>query len=352
MGIVVKRQKLFNKKKYMSTVIEVNNLVKTFFLKKGVKIEAVQGISFNVEKGELFGFLGPNGAGKTTTINMLTTQLTPTSGTAAVAGYDIVHQRDQVRKTIGIIFQDPSLDTELTAEENLRFHSLLYHVDAETYQQRLERALDIVQLSDRKQQLVKTFSGGMKRRLEIARGLLHFPQVLFLDEPTIGLDPQTRAHLWEFVLKLQKEEGMTIFMTTHYMNEAEHCDRIAIIDFGKIIALDTPANLKSSLGGDMVTLQTKDNPQALQEIKTSLSQEIVQDTLQCRAEEICLQVKKGNEFIPRLLASLKVPVLTVQVRQPTLEDIFLQLTGRQIREEEASTRDRLRSHMRLRGRRP
>lgn len=207
---------------------------------------AVDAISFSVEQGEIFGFLGPNGAGKTTTINMLCTLLKPTSGLAQVGCCDITKEPNKVRREIGVIFQDPSLDDRLTADDNLRFHGYLYHMNKDVIEARIPEVLELVELSERRREIVKRFSGGMKRRLEIARGLMHRPRILFLDEPTIGLDPQTRAHIWDYVLKMRKESGLTIFMTTHYMQEAEVCDRIAIMDHGNIVALDSPAKLKQT----------------------------------------------------------------------------------------------------------
>jgi len=220
-------------------IIRVENLTRKF---NG--LTAVDTISFSVSQGEVFGFLGPNGAGKTTTINMLCTLLRPTSGSAFVSCCDVVREPNRVRKEIGIIFQDPSLDDRLTAEDNLRFHGYLYHMDHKEIEKRIVEVLKLVELEDRKKDFVRKFSGGMKRRLEIARGLLHRPKLLFLDEPTLGLDPQTRVHIWEYILRMRKESGLSIFMTTHYMQEAEVCDRIAIIDHGKIVDLDTPAKLK------------------------------------------------------------------------------------------------------------
>ncbi len=212
------------------------------------ELTAVDHISFSVIKGEVFGFLGPNGAGKTTTISMLCTLLRPTSGTAMVSCCDIVKDPNRVRREIGIIFQDPSLDDRLTAEDNLRFHGNLYHMKREDIDARIPDVLALVELSDRRKDFVRKFSGGMKRRLEIARGLMHRPKLLFLDEPTLGLDPQTRAHIWDYVMKMRQETGLSVFMTTHYMQEAEVCDRIAIMDHGKIVDVDTPANLKSKYG--------------------------------------------------------------------------------------------------------
>ena len=224
----------------MEKIIEVKNLSKKF---NGLL--AVKDVSFSVKEGEIFGFLGPNGAGKTTTINILTTQLKPTQGSASVAGYDVVKNPTEVRDSIGIVFQDPSLDIELTAWENINFHGMLYNVPKPIIESRGEELLKMVELLDRKDSIVKKFSGGMKRRLEVARGLLHEPKVLFLDEPTIGLDPQTRISLWDYLFKIQKEHGMTVFLTTHYMEEAENCTRIAIIDHGEIVIMGSPQELKA-----------------------------------------------------------------------------------------------------------
>ena len=227
----------------MSEAIIVENLTRKF-----KDVTAVDSISFVVNEGEVFGFLGPNGAGKSTTINVLCTILKPTSGKVKVACCDVVQKPHEVRKSIGIIFQDPSLDDRLTAEDNLKFHGHLYHMNGKDIDAKIPEVLNLVELYDKRGKFVRTFSGGMKRRLEIARGLMHSPKILFLDEPTLGLDPQTRLHIWEYVLKMRKEHGLTIFMTTHYMQEAEVCDRIAIIDHGKIVDVDTPANLKAKYG--------------------------------------------------------------------------------------------------------
>ncbi|HEX8965875.1 MAG TPA: ATP-binding cassette domain-containing protein [Patescibacteria group bacterium] len=223
-----------------NSAISVTNLQKKFH-----DFEAVKKISFNVNKGEIFAFLGPNGAGKSTTIKMLTTILTPTAGEIVIEGFNAQTQKDNVRKAFGIVFQDPSLDDELTAYENMKFHAVLYGVKNEGQEEKIKKLMEFVELWDRKDHLVKTFSGGMKRRLEIARGLLHHPKILFLDEPTIGLDPQTRNHMWEYILDLNKKEGLTIFFTTHYMEEAEKiANRIAIIDHGQIIAQGTAKQLR------------------------------------------------------------------------------------------------------------
>jgi len=322
-------------------IIEVKNLTKKF---NG--LTAVDNVSFMVGKGEIFGFLGPNGAGKSTTINMLSTLLTPSEGEAIINNFNILTQRNEVRKSIGLVFQDPSLDDRLTAEENLRFHAKLYGVPKTEYKERMEEVLRLVDLWDRRNDIIKTFSGGMKRRLEIARSLIHYPAVLFLDEPTLGLDPQTRSHLWEYILRLKKERQMTIFMTTHYMNEAEYCDRIAIIDYGKIVALDTPANLKKRVGGDVIQMTSKQEQELKKELEKRYKKEIKEEngTLQ-------LEIEDGEKFLPRLFNELDTKIDSIELRKPTLDDVFLNLTGRKIREEEASSKDRLRDHMRMRGHR-
>ncbi|MEO0067515.1 MAG: ATP-binding cassette domain-containing protein [candidate division WOR-3 bacterium] len=306
---------------------------------------AVDHISFSVENGEIFGFLGPNGAGKTTTVRMLCTLTKPSSGRARVAGCDIIKEENRVRRAIGIIFQDPSLDDRLTARENLRFHALIYKVPKTELKGRIERALEWMELSSRADTIVRNFSGGMKRRLEIARALLHTPRVLFLDEPTLGLDPQTRNRIWERLLELRQEHKMTLFLTTHYMDEAEYCDRIAIIDHGKIIALDTPANLKAQMKGDQVFLSTVDNQRAVLEIEERYGIKAQSDR-----DKVWFQVPDGALFVPKLVRELTVAVLSVSVRQPTLDDVFLKLTGREIRDEEASGQEKLKGTLRRMGR--
>ncbi|RJQ52840.1 MAG: ATP-binding cassette domain-containing protein [Actinobacteria bacterium] len=318
------------------SIIQVDGLVKRF---NG--FEAVRGVSFEVERGEVFGFLGPNGAGKTTTISMLCTLMRPSDGTASLNGHDVLKSPNQVRQSIGLVFQDPSLDERLTAMDNMLFHAMMYNVPRSDRLGRIAEMLEVVELSDRANDEVKTFSGGMKRRLEIARGLIHHPTVLFLDEPTIGLDPQTRNHIWTYINKLRKQKSITIFLTTHYMDEAEHCDRIAIIDHGKIIALDTPANLKKQVGGDVVSVRTGDNIEAARQLKQRLQVEAVADDGNLRFE-----VRDADQFIPKMVRALDVPVDSVQMRRPTLDDVFLTMTGRAIREEEASALDQLRSHAR------
>ncbi|MCU1485970.1 MAG: transporter ATP-binding protein [Actinomycetia bacterium] len=306
--------------------IEVEALAKRYG-----EVDAVRGVSFTVAPGEVFGFLGPNGAGKSTTINMLCTLARPTSGTGRVHGFDVVRQRDDVRRHIGLVFQDPSLDVQLTAAQNLRLHAELYDIDPGAIASRVDQMLEMVDLADRRDQKVLTFSGGMKRRLEIARGLLHSPRVLFLDEPTIGLDPQTRAAIWRYIRALQEREGTTIFMTTHYMDEAEHCDRIAIMDRGDIVVLDTPEALKASVGADRVVLGTADDAAALVALRDRFGIEAT------TAEgAVTFHVASGEAFVPRLFAELGIEITSVTVARPTLDDVFMGCTGSTIRDAEAS----------------
>ena len=304
--------------------IEVSDLSKHYGA-----VEAVRGVSFSVAKGEVFAFLGPNGAGKTTTIKMLCTLARPTGGRAIVDGYDVQRQPKAVRRHIGLVFQEQTLDDQLTAEENLRFHAVLYHVPRADVDSRIEQVLRLVALEDRRKDLISTFSGGMARRLEIARGMLHTPAVLFLDEPTIGLDPQTRALMWEDVLRLRRDEGVTIFLTTHYMDEAEYADRIAIIDEGVIVALDTPDELKRLVGADTVELITADN--ALAEKRLSEAGFRVSDG----EDSLVVFAEDGEAQVARLIDIAGVPVSNVHVHRPTLDDVFLHFTGRQIREDHA-----------------
>jgi ABC-2 type transport system ATP-binding protein len=317
------------------SAIEINNIVKKFG-----QITAVDGISFNVEKGEIFGFLGPNGAGKTTTINILCTLLSPTNGKASVNGFDVVRERRQVQRSIGLVFQDPTLDDYLTADQNMRFHAYAYGVPKDLREKRITELMEMVELVERRKSRVSTYSGGMKRRLEIARGLLHHPQILFLDEPTLGLDPQTRRYIWDYITTLRKQEILTIFMTTHYMDEAEYCDRIAVIDRGKIVALDTPSKLKDTVGGDVVTIQADNQERALKELKEKFDlAPIVQNGL------VSFSVPHSDVFLPDFIKSFGVSLHSISVRRPTLDDVFLKLTGRAIREQEAGGWDMMRRMM-------
>jgi len=323
------------------SIINVQNLSKQF-----KSLTAVDGISFSVDEGEVFGFLGPNGAGKTTTINILCTLLSPTTGKAHIAGFDCAADSDRVRSSIGLIFQDTTLDVGLTAYENLKFHAYLYNLERHLAEKRIDEMLNVVELQTRKHDLVKQFSGGMKRRLEIARGLLHYPRVLFLDEPTLGLDPQTRNTIWDFINTLRAREKITVFMTTHYMEEAENCGRIAIIDHGRIIALDTPAKLKAMVRGDVIHLTTENNARALDEIKKAFHIDALEEN-----GGLVLEAEKGDEFIPHLLRTLTVRTTSVSLTKPTLNDVFLKLTGRTIRDDimkddKETTREFVRSHRR------
>ena len=293
------------------------------------EVRAVRGVDFEVATGEVFGFLGPNGAGKTTTINMLCTLAKPTSGSATVAGYDVVRERDDVRRNIGLVFQDPTLDGYLTAEQNLRLHAELYGVQSDLVPARMKQVLEMVGLWERKDSTVRTFSGGMRRRLEIARGFLHSPRVLFLDEPTIGLDPQTRRSIWTYIRELKEAEGITIFLTTHYMDEAEWCDRIAIMDHGQIVALDSPEALKAQVGADTVRIHTDDDKTAIAALAEHFE---VEATVSEGA--VTFRVPRGEEFVPRLFAELGVAIRGVTVSRPTLDDVFMSHTGTTIRDAE------------------
>jgi ABC-2 type transport system ATP-binding protein len=292
---------------------------------------AVGGVDFSVHTGEVFGCLGPNGAGKSTTIKMLCTLVEPTAGTAQVAGFDVVRERDAVRRNIGLVFQDPTLDQYLTADQNLRMHAELYGVRRSALDERMSLVLDMVDLSDRRKSLVSTFSGGMKRRLEIARGLLHSPKVLFLDEPTVGLDPQTRSSIWRYIHELREREDVTIFLTTHYMDEAENCDRIAIMDRGHIVVMDTPESLKAGVGKDRVQISTDDDTAAIAALEKQFGYSAtVAEGL------VTFAVANGEQFVPRLFAELGVPIRSVNVARPTLDDVFMSHTGTTIRDAEES----------------
>jgi ABC-2 type transport system ATP-binding protein len=257
---------------------------------------------------------------------------------------DVVHQQSQVRQSIGLVFQDPSLDERLTGLQNLRFHAMVYGVPASVREQRIEQLLKIIELWDKRHQKVRTYSGGMKRRLELARGLLHYPKVLFLDEPTLGLDPQTRSRMWEYILELREREGTTIFLTTHYMDEADKADRIAIIDHGKLIAIDTPENLKKLIGKDIISVKTENNDRAAHEIRLRYQIEAKHD-----GDSLTFEVANGEEFLPTFIKEFSTKILGVSLRRPSLDDVFLKLTGREIREEEVN--DTLKAMVRQHGRR-
>ncbi len=310
-------------------------------------VTAVDRVSFSVGRGELFGLLGPNGAGKTTTINVLSTLLRPTSGRAEVAGYDVSRERDRVRRSIGIVFQETALDGQLTGRENLDFHSMMYGMGREERRRKIAEVLALVDLTEKAGTQVQNYSGGMKRRLEIARGLIHEPRVLFLDEPTLGLDAQTRRHIWDYIGRLNRERGVTIILTTHYMEEADHlCGRVAIMDHGAFAAIDTPARLKDLLGGDVVSLEVAGSTGPLEaEFRTV---EWIR-TIRLHEDIFSLTMEKGERRIPELIGLAQkcgLTVACVNLRKPSLEDVFLHFTGKTIRESEASPADRNRAMMR------
>jgi len=326
----------------MDNAIHVDSLSRTF---NGVR--AVDNISFDVKTGELFGLLGPNGAGKTTTINILSTLLPPTSGRGIVAGFDVTRDRDSVRRSIGIVFQEPALDSKLTGKENLNFHAMMYGIEKTKRRMRIQEVLDLVELGEKADVLVENYSGGMKRRLEIARGLIHSPRVLFLDEPTLGLDAQTRRRIWDYIRILNRDKKVTIILTSHYMEEADYlCDRVAIMDYGKFVAEDTPQKLKDILGGDVVSIEIDGDPRGL--ILDFRNHAWVKN-LSEREKVLRLTVEKGERRIPgiiRLAQKNDVSVKSVDLHKPSLEDVFLHFTGRRIRPQEASISDRNRDRMR------
>lgn len=310
------------------------NVIETFSLRKSFdSLLAVDKLSVAVESGEIFGLLGPNGAGKTTTISMLCTILKPSSGTAKVNGFDIVKEATQVRRSIGMVFQDPSVDDRMTGRENLFMHANLYSVPTSEQKNRIDTVLELVELEERADDLLRTYSGGMRRRLELARGLIHYPKVLFLDEPTLGLDPQTREHIWAYVKELRKTHDITVVLTTHYMDEADKlCDRIAIMDYGKIIALDTSPHLKETLAGDVIVVKA-DNLEALSEL---VIRELGLEKVQPMNDTLEITVRNGKSMMPRVMELAtrnKIFVESIILREPNLEDVFLHYTGRVIREE-------------------
>ncbi|MEN2984586.1 MAG: ATP-binding cassette domain-containing protein [Dictyoglomaceae bacterium] len=321
------------------SIIEVKNLAKTYFSPFG-NIDAVKGISFEIEEGEIFGFLGPNGAGKTTTIMMLTTLLKPTSGSAKILGYDVDRQPYEVRRVIGYVSQDLTVDDTLTGWENMYLQGRFYHIPKDTIRERSEELLKLLRLYERGKDKVETYSGGMRKRLDIAMGLIHRPKILFLDEPTLGLDVQTRQDIWEYVQKIRKENNMTIFLTTHYMEEADSlCDRIAIIDKGEIKALDTPKRLKDSIGGDLITLKIADTDQAsisfvnrikgLDKVKNITSQDGRYTIIASNAEQLI-------PVIFSIAFEENVNITSITLKKPTLDDVYLAYTGKEFKDEEGS----------------
>jgi ABC-2 type transport system ATP-binding protein len=330
-------------------VIKTDQLTKRFG-----SLLAVDHVSFTVEEGEIFGFLGPNGAGKTTTINMLTTLLNPTEGSAEVGGLDVAKKDNKVREIVGLVPQDITVDDDLTGMENMMLHARLYHVPKQVAKERTNEALNLVGLTDSANRRVETYSGGMRKRLELAEGLIHYPKVLFLDEPTLGLDVQTRVVMWNYIKKLRDEHNITIFLTTHYMEEADVlCNRIAIIDHGKIVALDTPQNLKESLGGDMIELEFERVTDS--QIETLRDLPLVKDVKKI-GEAYMVKVPRGEEALPEIMEGLlkiKLRIRRVSLVKPTLDQVYLEYTGRSLRETHGETSEiwrRMRNLRRIRGR--
>ena len=318
----------------MPDAIVAEGLSKTF----NGSVKAVDSISFTVREGEVYGFLGPNGAGKTTTLSMLTAVLSPTAGRATVDGLDVFHQPHELKERIGLVFQESTADQDLTGRENLEVAAALFNVPVRDTPQRVNYLLDRLALADSADRLVKTFSGGMRRRLELAVGIIHSPRVLFLDEPTLGLDPQGRAGFWKIIRDLREETGMTVFLTTHYLDEADGmCDRIAIIDHGKIVATGTPSQLKDQVGGDVVTIRPAGKTDGLEAALRALP-----GVSSVTTQDGTFRVKcpSGEALIPKAVgvaSSLGVGLAGVSLRRPSLDEVFLQFTGREYREDEGPT---------------
>ncbi|MBL4937306.1 ATP-binding cassette domain-containing protein [Clostridium sp. YIM B02515] len=303
----------------MSNIIEVKN-----FTKKYGDFAAVDNISFNVEEGTVFAFLGPNGAGKSTTINTLCTIINKTEGDLRINGYEVSEHKGKVREDIGIVFQESTLDSKLTVEENLKFHCEFYKVPKDDIKKRIDFVLDLVDLNDWRKAPVNSLSGGMKRRVEIARGLVHYPKVLFLDEPTTGLDPQTRANIWDYIYKLQKQENITIFLTTHYMDEAEICDKVAIMDHGKIVAFDSPYNLKKQYTSNITRIKVSNSNELDQYLRNQSMEFNFNNGL------FTIQSSKINHIL-EIASKFKASIIDFETTKGTLNDVFLTITGKEIR---------------------
>jgi len=311
--------------------VETRSLSKSFGT-----VNAVNDISFTVESGEIFGFLGPNGAGKSTTIMILTTLLKPTSGQALVSGFDVMTQPKQVRQSIGYVQQESTVDEYLTGRENLFLQAKLNHIPKDQINKRIDEVLELIELSDKQNDPVVTYSGGMRKRLDIAGGLLHRPKVLFLDEPTVGLDIQTRRKIWEYIKKIHKEFEMTIFLTTHYMEEADQlCDRIGIIDHGKIQVIDSPNHMKNAMGNEVISLTFENgnsNDFLSQLHQIDLIKKINEDN-----NKLTIFASKGTEVIPKIFqisSNLQIKIISISLTQPTLDDVFISYTGREIRDDD------------------
>ncbi len=328
----------------MTPAILMQNVSRTFG-----KLIAVDNVSLEISEGEIFGLLGPNGAGKTTILSILSTMLSPSSGYAMVNGHDTCLEPDEVRRSFGIVFQSQSIDEELTAWENMEYHARIFRVPKATRTQKINELLTLVELYDRRFDVLKKFSGGMKRRLEIARGLLHHPSILFLDEPTLGLDPQTRNHLWQYITTLSKEKGITIILTTHYMEEADRlCDRIGIIDHGKIVTTDTPENLKSSLGGDLITIKSP----LLNEVAQAIKEPWI-NRAEVHQDEVIFSLTHAEQYVSVIVSRLndkQIPITSLSIHKPTLEDVFLFYTGRKIRDSDVDFWENMQNRQRMMGR--
>ena len=330
----------------MNSIIEIEDLTKKFD-----GLVAVDHITLNVGQGEIFGFLGPNGAGKTTAVKMLCTILNPTSGAAKVCRYDILQQRNEVRECIGIVFQDRAIDTFLTGKENLDFHARMYHLDKKTRQDRVTEVLELMDLNGKENMKISECSGGTQRRFEVARGFLNHPKVLFLDEPTLGLDVQARRNLWDYIRMLNQKEGITIILTTHYMEEADYlCHRVAIIDHGRIVAMDTPEKLKQAVGLNLVSLQIAQDSSGSP--ADSLKQLNWIKKIEVRDGSLELSIDGGEEKIPELVDfadSHGLVISSIKLYKPSLEDTFLHYTGKTIREEEGNLMEIWKAWMRRAG---
>ena len=305
----------------LAPIVQTEKLTHTY----GLRV-ALHELTLSIFPGEAFALLGPNGSGKTTLFRILTTLIPPADGVARVLGYDLATQREKVRPFIGVVFQNPSLDKQLTAEENLIYHGHLYGLRGRELRNRIKLLLERVDLADRAREIVNTFSGGMRRRVELAKGLLIRPRLLLLDEPSTGLDPIARSDLWKYLDQSRRETGVTIVMTTHLMDEADRCDRVAILDHGKLVACDTPENLKARVGGDVITLTTRGDPEALRKLlreKLDIPAEVV-------GSAVRFERAAGHQFVPELIESLPGMVESVQVGKPTLEDVFINATGHRL----------------------
>lgn len=305
-------------------VVVVDHLTHTYPARRPSKVEwrALKGVSFSVAEGEIFGLLGPNGGGKTTTFNILSTFFAPTGGKAAVFGHDVATEASAVRERLGVVFQNPSLDKKLTVWENLRHQGHLYDLQGQDLEKRIEGMLDRVRLLDRAHDLVEVLSGGLRRRVELAKGLLHRPGLLLLDEPSTGLDPGARRDLWDYLKELKSREKMTMVVTTHLMEEAEKCDRVAILNKGELVAIGTPNALKSQIGGDIIAIETADPEELSRDIQKKFggSPKVVDGILR-------LERDKGHEFIPQLVSAFPGRIISVTLGKPTLEDVFIRQTG-------------------------